>query len=201
MLALAEHVAEEAELEDEPSMNVLGGGAWSEVAMLGGTAYRIRLGGAFRPTWLGTLCGSLAEHKLSIESVHAARARDWSWVAELHVQALAGASNPRNLHYVQLAHDESPHSIPRLALTSYTLEESESHGGALLLTIEAPDTLGLLGSLLATLASIELFPIELHIETKDGVAYDQLWLVSPGAARPPIAARSALVELLRRATR
>jgi hypothetical protein len=200
-LAIAEHVTEETALDDEPSVNVLGGGAWSEVAVIGPQLYRIRLGGAFRPMWMGALCNALAEHKLSIEIVHAARARDWSWVAELRVQALPGAPNPRNLHYVELAHAEAPHAPPPLALSRYTLEESESHGGALLLTIEAPDTLGLLGALLATLASVELFPIELHIDTQAGVARDQLWLVSPGATQPSTSARSAVHELLRRAIR
>lgn len=65
-----------------------------------------------------------------------------------------------------------------------------------MLTLEAADSLGLLGSLLSALAQFELFPLELHIETRDGRAYDSLWLAAGGGVPPAPAARTAAHQLL-----
>jgi hypothetical protein len=170
--------------------------AWFEVNRLGGDTSRLRLGGLFRTAWLAALCNQLAHHRLSIDRAHARLAQRDAWIAELHLVSLPGAADPSGLPYVELI--ESDHTAPTtaLALDSYQLVESGDHGGTLLLTIEAEDALGLLGSLLDSLARIELFPIEVHIETRAGRAYDCLWLAAEGRTPPTAQARDALQRVL-----
>lgn len=172
------------------------GATWSEVTPLGDGAYRVRLGGAFRPAWMATLCTSLSERRISIDRVHATRARDWSWLAELHVVALNAAHDPMTIPYVALAEADVAHEIAPLRLDRYELIESADHGGTLRLTLEAQDSLGLLGSLLSSLATLLLFPVELHIETRGGRAHDRLWLGGVGSSAPSGKAAEALRRLL-----
>jgi hypothetical protein len=54
----------------------------------------------------------------------------------------------------------------------------------------------LLGSLLAQLAKLTLYPIEMHIETKDGRAEDSLWLYTDQAPRPSGDLQEALEQTL-----
>ena len=83
-------------------------------------------------------------------------------------------------------------------IDSYRLLESRDYGGTLMLTLEAPDSLGLLGSLLTRLALLGLVPVELHIETKAGRAYDSLWLGATGGGPPSDDARDAVAQVLDR---
>lgn len=191
----AEPVTETAPISNRPAL-ARDGATWSEVTPLGGVAFRIRIGGAFRPAWMATLCTSLSDRCISIERVHATRARDWSWLAELHVVALQGAPDVVTLPYVALADADMPHHATPLQLDRYELIESGDHDGSLRLTLEAQDSLGLLGSLLASLATLLLFPIEMHIETRAGRAHDRLWLGGVGASNPSARAQEALRRLL-----
>ena len=145
---------------------------------------------------MATLCVSLSERRISIERVHATRARDWSWLAELHVTALAGAHDPMTLPLVALADADVTHAPSPLQLDRYELLESGDHGGTLRLTLEAADSLGLLGSLLTSLATLLLFPVEMHIETRAGRAHDCMWLGGVGASAPSGRAEDALRRLL-----
>jgi hypothetical protein len=145
---------------------------------------------------MATLCTGLGERRLSIERAHATRARDWSWLAELHVIALAGAHDPVTLPYIALADADMDHPPLPLMLDRYELIESADHGGSLRLTLEAQDALGLLGSLLSSLATLLLFPIEMHIETRAGRAQDRLWLGGVGSSAPTAKAQEALRRLL-----
>ena len=172
------------------------GATWSEVTPLGDGAFRVRLGGAFRPAWMATLCTSLSERRISIDRVHATRARDWSWLVELHLVALSGAHDPITVPYVALADADVIHEPSPLQLDRYELIESGDHGGTLRLTLEAQDSLGLLGSLLSSLATLLLFPVEMHIETRSGRAHDRLWLGGVGATVPSGKAEEALRRLL-----
>jgi UTP:GlnB (protein PII) uridylyltransferase len=160
--------------------------AWSEVTDLGARSYRIRLGGFFGPAWMANLCKGIAEHRLSIDRAHAMRARNQSWMAELVVIALEGASDPRELPYLEVAESMEMSRGAPLKLARYELVETADHGGTLRLELEADDTLGLLGALLARLADLQLYPVELHIETKNRRAHDCLWLGTLGlGGKPP----------------
>jgi hypothetical protein len=176
------------------------GTSWSEVSELEEETFRIRLGGLLRSDWMVGVCNGLAREQLSIDRSHARRlAHDGTWIAELHVVALAGARDPFQIPYIEFAEKEDiPPSGP-LALDNYELIESTDHGGTLRLTFAAKDAVGLLGSLLAAFASLSLLPVEMHIETRDQEAHDCLWLATTGATKPSDVERRALDALLRRA--
>jgi UTP:GlnB (protein PII) uridylyltransferase len=89
--------------------------------------------------------------------------------------ALPGAPALISLPILQLIAAEVP-DPGALELDSYELTASTAHGGTLHLTIDARDSLGLLGALLQQLAQLTLYPIEMHIETQAGRAQDALWL-------------------------
>jgi hypothetical protein len=174
------------------------GEAWSEITRLDRTAFRFRIGGPFRGAWLATLSHRLAERHISIDHTHARLSGDETWIAEFHLLALPGAPDLLSADYIALA--EAPSAAPASAfeLDSYRLIESRDYGGTLMLTLEADDSLGLLGSLLGALAELGLHPLELHIETRGARAYDSLWLAAAGGAPPPATAREAAEQLLAR---
>jgi len=174
------------------------GEAWSEVTHLEGVAYRVRLGGPFQGAWLATLSNRLAERHISIDHTHARLSGDELWIAEFHLLALPGAPNLFTVDYIALAELASGALPGPFELDSYRLIESRDYGGTLMLTLEAADSLGLLGALLGALGELGLHPRELHIETRGGRAYDSLWLAAAGQAPPPPTARDAAELLLAR---
>jgi len=148
---------------------------------------------------MATLGSGLAERRISIDHVHAKRAHNGSWVAELALIALEGASDPRGISYIGLAGERAQIYTGgyTLELDRYTLLDTSDYGGTLVLDFEAQDSLGLLGSMLSSLSTLGLFPIEMHIETHLGRARDSLWLCGTGATRPSLEARRALDRMLR----
>ena len=173
--------------------------AWSEVTETSQGAYRIRLEGAFGPAWIAGLCAELADRQISIDRAHATRTFNQTWVAELNVIALPGAEDPLSIAYVELAEAGAPDASDPMVLHAYSIEETSAHGGTLSLTLEAEDSLGLLGTLLSQLAMLFLFPVEMHIETRSGRAYDSFWLATVGASIPGPRVRQALERVLARA--
>ncbi|MDB4987448.1 MAG: hypothetical protein JWN04_2626 [Myxococcaceae bacterium] len=165
----------------------------------GETSYRIRLQGWFAPSWIVGLCAELARCRLSIVSGHVLRKVDQTWVAELEVDAEPEAVDPLTISYLDLTELVRDREVQPLCLIRYTVEETLAPGGALHVTIEADDTLGLLGSMLAELALLLLFPVELHIETRSGRAYDSFWLNAVGGAQPAPDVRTSLERALGRA--
>jgi UTP:GlnB (protein PII) uridylyltransferase len=184
--------------------------AWSEVTPLANQgadqgadqgAFRVRLGGFFGPAWMANLCTAMADHRLSINRAHAMRARNGSWMAELTLLSLDGASDPHTLPYVALAEALDPGEVGALALDRFELVETTDHGGCLRLTFEAKDVLGLLGSLLAQLADLGMFPLEMHIDTREGRANDCLWLATQNGEVPAPEVRTELAQWLKSSLR
>lgn len=178
------------------------GESWFEVTQLGPTEFRVRLGGTFHGAWLASLTRRLAEHHLSIDHTHARLTGVDMWLGELHLLCLPGAADPLSLDYAALAEAVDSARAPEFVLSSFRTIESRDYGGSLMVSLEAPDTLGLLGALLSTFAALSLYPVELHIETRDGRAYDSLWLragtASGAPARPSDDTRDAVARLLDR---
>jgi hypothetical protein len=174
------------------------GEAWSEASELAPGSFRVRMGGAFRGAWLASLASRLAEQQISIDHIHARRTGAELWIAELHLLAARATADPLEVDYSAFAEQADAAPLLVFELESYRLLESRDYGGTLMLTLEAADSLGLLGSLLSALAQLGLFPDELHIETRDGRAYDCIWLSAAGGVPPTALARDAALQLLRR---
>ncbi|MDB4986720.1 MAG: hypothetical protein JWN04_1898 [Myxococcaceae bacterium] len=176
--------------------------ATSEVLQTGVSSYRVRLAGWFAPSWIVPFCSELAARQLSIDSAHLLRKLDQTWVAELDLTALPAADDPLAVSYIELAGaSAAPAGMQAapLRLARYSIEDPAEAGGTLHVTIEADDSLGLLGSMLAQLAVLSLFPMEMHIETRAGRAYDSFWLSAVGGSEPGPATRSSLERALKRA--
>ena len=171
------------------------GEAWSEVTRLADGAFRVRMGGPFPTAWLSILSTHLAERNVSIDHTHA-RHTDELWIAEFHLIALQGAPDLLSMDYIELALSAIAGSAGPFALDSYRLLESRDYGGTLMLTLEARDSLGLLGSLLSALAELDLYPLELHIETRNGRAYDSIWLARAGGSPPSARAVATTLDVL-----
>jgi len=174
------------------------GEAWSETTELEPSIFRVRLGGPFRGAWLANLSSRLAERQMSIDHVHARLTADYIWIAELHLIGPKATVEPLDIDYVCLADDTDVRTAAAFVIDSYRLLESRDYGGTLMLTLEAPDSVGLLGSLLTRLALLGLVPIELHIETRAGRAYDSLWLCAAGGEPPTGDAGDAVLQVLER---
>jgi len=174
------------------------GEAWSETTELSASNFRVRLGGPFRGAWLANLSCRLAESQISIDHVHARLTGDDMWIAELHVLGQGQGQGPLDIDYVALAAETDVSTKPAFIIDSYRLLESRAYGGTLMLTLEAPDSLGLLGSLLTRLALLGLVPVELHIETRAGRAFDSLWLSAAGGGPPSSDAHDAVAQVLDR---
>jgi len=171
--------------------------AWSEVTRLSDGSFRVRLGGSFGQGWLASLCCGLAKRRISIERAHAMRTRNLSWIAEFTALLLEDAHDPDTVPYLALAATPVTLDGQPLRIESYQLEPC--FDGTLKLSIEARDTLGLLGSLLDKLASLGLYPSEMHIETQTSLACDALWLSTADGGSPSSELTSALEQTLRAA--
>jgi hypothetical protein len=169
--------------------------AWSEVTRHSDGTFRVRLGGSFGQGWLASLCCGLATRRISIERAHAMRTRNLSWIAEFTALSVEGADDPDRVPYLALATTPAALDGKPLRLARYEIEPC--FDGTLKLSIEARDTLGLLGSLLDKLASLGLYPIEMHIETTPSdVACDALWLSTADGGSPSSELTSNLVQML-----
>jgi hypothetical protein len=172
--------------------------AWSEVTRNSDGSFRVRLGGSFGQGWLASLCCGLATRRISIERAHAMRTRNLSWIAEFTALIVEGAEDPDRVPYLALATTPVALDGQTLKLDSYQIEAC--FDGTLKLSIEARDTLGLLGSLLDNLASLGLYPIEMHIETtQSDVACDALWLSTADGGSPSSELTRALEQMLQSA--
>ena len=169
---------------------------FSDVISLGAGRYRVQLGGSFGSAWLAVLCSELAARRISIDQARAHRGHDGTWLAQLQVVVLSGAPDAELVPYVELASAAMTRVPGPLSLDMHRVEQVPEHGGTLRLTIEGADSLGLLGSLLGSLATLMLFPVELRIETRRRRAFDTFWLAGVGGSVPSAQAHGALIRLL-----
>jgi len=156
----------------------------------------VRLWGRFPPGWAGALSLGLAHEGVGIVRGFARQVGIGRWVAELQVQPAAAATELSRLDFLGLAQAPHGREIVPLRLRSWYVDSSPETGGALYLEVRGEDRLGFLGSLLARLAALSLFPAEMMIETQDGLALDRFALRGVGGRLPSDDARQALVAML-----
>lgn len=168
----------------------------TRVVALGADRYAVHIEGVLAPGWTGSLARELAARRISIVRGWARRGRAPRWEAQFTLQVLDREVNPFHIDFLALARcATAPRRLdkgPRLE--AYRIERT-SHDVEV--TVRAPDTVGLLDALLATFAFYSLFPHEMTIDTRSGVAHDLIRLQRIGGGLPSEVVVAALEATLR----
>src|SRR5262245_13037870 len=158
--------------------------------------YSVRLWGPLHPLWADRFTRGLSNMGISILNGFARQESSGSWGAEFLVTPMPGASDPDTIDYLSLTLEPPPPHAPPLVLDAFSVDGSPERGGLLYLEVRGPDRVGFLGSLLQTLARLELVPREMWVATRDGEACDRFLLSAANGSLPADDARHALEEAL-----
>jgi hypothetical protein len=171
----------------------------ARVVAMGGRRYGVQLQGALGAGFAGSLARELALRRISVVRGWARRTQTRRWEARLTLDVLDPRVNPFHIDFLALARSATaPRRLevpPRLE--AYGLDRAREH---LEVTIRAPDGVGVLDALLATFAFYSLFPREMTIETRGGVAHDLFRLQRAGGGLPSDVVVAALEATLRDVT-
>lgn len=165
-------------------------------AQAGTRLHTLRVNGAFPPGWAGRVAAGLAARSISIVRGRARRDGPISWRGEFEVAPPPG-TQVEGLDVAVLAwlRNPSPGAPTRVTLTRFRVEELP---GELLVAVEARDQVGLLERLLGVFAMFGLFPREMELDTRGGVAMDRFYLRAVGDRSPPADLAAALRGMLAR---
>ena len=164
--------------------------------------YELGLHGRLEPGWAGRLSNGMAQRKVNIMRVEAARSAGWKWRSTIDLDFFAAAVKPDTIDFVSLIQAPTapaPASV-ELLIDDYLLERSTRCEGSLYLEISGPDRLGLLSSLLNTFSLYSLFPAEMLVETQRKRVFDRFWLKGLGGSAPSEEATTAIRERMRECT-
>jgi hypothetical protein len=166
---------------------------------LGMRCYQLDLDGRFAPGWICMLSHGLAERKISITRVKAARGVGMNWHSRLDLDFSTAAVEPDAVDYLTLS--KSYATVQALAepvvLDDYQIERSTKCEGSLYVEVNGQDRIGVLSSLLNTFSLFSLFPAEMLVETKNKRIFDRFWLKGMGGSAPSHEAVTALRERMR----
>jgi len=164
--------------------------------------YSVRLWGPLPPLWADHFSLGVSGLGLSILNGFARQDGSGAWGAEFLVTASGVAVDPASVDYLALTRAEPVvHGPAPLVLDDYALDGSPERGSALYLEVRGPDRLGFLGSLLRTLAQLDLVPKEMTIGTRDGEAFDRFLLKAADGQVPSDRTRQVLAATLERTVR
>jgi len=164
--------------------------------------YSVRLWGMLPPLWADHFSLGVSGLGLSILNGFARQDGADAWGAEFLVSAGGAALDPMTVDYLALTAAEPVVQGPvPLVLDDYALDGSPERGSALYLEVRGPDRLGFLGSLLRTLARLDLVPKEMTIGTRDGEAFDRFLLKAADGQVPSDRTRQVLSATLERTVR
>ena len=164
--------------------------------------FSVRLWGFLEPLWADHFSLGVSDLGLSILNGFARQDVLGAWGAEFLITPTEGAADPASVDYLALtAAEPAVRQVPPLVLDDYALDGSPERGAALYLEVRGPDRLGFLGSLLRTLAQLDLVPKEMTIGTRDGEAFDRFLVKTAGGQIPSDRARQVLAATLERTVR
>jgi hypothetical protein len=164
--------------------------------------YSVRLWGPLEPLWADHFSLGASGLGLSILNGFARQDSVGAWGAEFLITPTEGAADPASVDYLALTGAEpAVRQAPPLVLDDYALDGSPERGAALYLEVRGPDRLGFLGSLLRTLAQLDLIPKEMTIGTRDGEAFDRFLVKTAGGQLPSDRTRQVLAATLDRTVR
>jgi hypothetical protein len=169
---------------------------------LGMRRYQLTMEGRFDPGWICGLSHGLAQRKVNITRVEAARGTGRNWQSSLDLDFSAAVLAPDAIDYLALSRSNA--SVQALAepiaLDDYQLECSTKCEGSLYLEASGSDRLGVLSALLNTFSLFSLFPAEMLVETKNKRIFDRFWLKGMGGSAPSREAVAALRERMQEFT-
>lgn len=144
--------------------------------------------------WFGRISLALSRRGLSIQSAHATRKPDDTWVGALELASTNGSVDAYALDYVALASEVGPPSERKPRLEGFRLERIAS--GSLELRISAQDQIGLLAALLDRCEFLGLFPERLRVSTNGSTVDDTLWLRAVAGVSPSAQAERMLRDAM-----
>lgn len=171
------------------------------VTRTGHGTHQVELWGSMPIGWLGNFTRGATRMSLDIVRGVARRNTQRRWSATFEMRG-ASESSLQRVDFLGLARLDAESAAPiQLELARFELTRSTERAGMLELRINAPDRVGFLAALLAHLAGFVLFPVEIRIDTFQGVAEDALFLTSVAGESPPPEIEAALRASLRLCTR
>jgi hypothetical protein len=161
------------------------------------THWSVRVWGRLGPFWADTFSLGLANAQISIRRGFARQDGEGRWIADFVLSPGVGAPEPVSLDFLSLMlGGPAPGDGGPIVLSHYALDGGPDVGPALYLEVQGPDRLGFLGSLLRSLARLELSPREMLITTSEGEAHDRFFLKTISGAVPSQATRRLLERTL-----
>lgn len=162
----------------------------------GSQRYVLHLCGHLGPGWTGSLARELSVRRISIERAWARRIDASRWEGEFEFRALEASLNLFEIDFLRLARGSAE---PRRRAAGPLLDafDLERTADSVIVVLQARDGVGLLDGVLATFASHALFPHEMTIDTRGGVAHDLFRLRTSGGGAPSELVSAALEETLR----
>jgi hypothetical protein len=155
-----------------------------QVLDLGQGRHQVRMSGLLHAGWAGRLAAALAERRVNVVRGRGARRAGHLWEAELIVEPLERGTDLGSFDFLALARDgRPPGETANLVLDAFSLTRTAEE---LVVDVEAVDGLGFLDRILRVFAVYNLFPRELHIETKGRTVRDQFHLQSLNGQSPSL---------------
>lgn len=158
--------------------------------------YELRLQGSiFQPHWMTNLFAALSQRQISIISGDATQGADGEWKSRFNLDFSKSVAKPDQLNYSAFA--EQPPAIERkepARLNRFTLKRRVDQ--LIEVSLEGPDQIGFLASVLVPVSGLALFPSSLKIDTVATKIHDSIVLRSISAKGPSDAVYQALERML-----
>jgi len=149
-----------------------------------------------RPHWVVHLFAALSQLHISIISGYATQEKKGEWKSKFILDFANSTSNPKQLDYTAFSETTPQGERPNAPkLSRFNLSRRADH--LIELSLEGPDQIGFLASILARVSGLALFPSSLEINTVAGQIRDSIVLRGIGDKGPSDAAYQALDRMLK----
>jgi hypothetical protein len=168
------------------------------VERLGRQRYLLCASGHFRVGWQAQVAAALSEAALTVVAGFTARDGFGRWRGEIEFDRLSDSVDPDSIDWnavLRLPVSRKLHKIVRFE--SANLERVPAYGESLRLSVRGDDAVGVLATLLAGCAELELHPLELRIRTVLGKIDDLAFLKAGDLRVPSHQSENALRSWLR----